>query len=151
MHAKIKLLYPESTYRRGSALASAIDLCYYSEEQIAISSGATAMLPTGIAIEMTEGLCGLVLPRSGLGCREGLAPANTPGLIDPDYRGEIYVCLHNHSPKARVIYPREFIAQLLITSYYPPSMLIEVDDLSDTERGEKGFGSSDQENQNAQT
>ena len=92
-------------------------------------------------MEIPIGYAGLIYARSGLASKRGLAPANKVGVIDSDYRGEIMVALHNHSTESQTIEPNERIAQLVITPYIQAAFN-EVDELSDTVRGEGGFGST---------
>ena len=99
------------------------------------------MIPTGLAMELPEGTVGLVYARSGLASKKGLAPANKVGVIDSDYRGEVMVALHNHSAQAAVVEPGERIAQLVIAPVLRAAFA-ETDALSDTVRGEGGFGST---------
>ena len=103
--------------------------------------GQTAMVPTGLAMELPEGYAGLVYARSGLASKQGLAPANKVGVIDSDYRGEVMVALHNHGAQAREIQPGERIAQLVIAPVYQAAFE-QVASLSDTVRGAGGFGST---------
>ena len=101
----------------------------------------TAFIGTGIAVEIPLGYVGLVYARSGLACKRGLAPANKVGVIDSDYRGEIKVALHNHGKEAQTVATGERIAQLVIAPYIFAEYE-EKDELSDTVRGEGGFGST---------
>lgn len=99
------------------------------------------MIHTGIAVEIPSGYVGLLYARSGLACKRGLAPANKVGVIDSDYRGEIIVCLHNHSDEYHFIYDGDRIAQLVISTVETPEFNV-VDNLSDTVRSDGGFGST---------
>jgi len=111
-------------------------------EPVVLGPGERASIPTGIAVEIPDGLAGLVLPRSGLAARHGIALVNAPGLIDSGYRGEIRVLLLNtdrHHPYE--LEPGERIAQLLLIRYEAPEV-VEVDELSGSARGSGGFGSS---------
>ena len=98
----------------GSAEAAGADLYACLETAVEIAAGGTAMIPTGLAMELPEGTVGLVYARSGLASKKGLAPANKVGVIDSDYRGEVMVALHNHSAQAAVVEPGERIAQLVV-------------------------------------
>ncbi len=101
------------------------------------------MIPTGIAIEIPDGYAGLVCARSGLASRQGLAPANKVGVIDSDYRGELIVALHNHSDTCSMIQPGDRIAQLLIVPILSPEFVfVQKDEISGTDRGSGGFGST---------
>jgi dUTP pyrophosphatase len=111
-------------------------------EPIVLGPGERASIPTGIAVEIPEGHAGLVLPRSGLAARHGIALVNAPGLIDSGYRGEIRVLLLNTDRfHAHDFAPGDRIAQLLVIRHEVPSV-IEVDELQESERGTGGFGSS---------
>ena len=92
-------------------------------------------------MEIPEGYVGLVYARSGLACKRGLAPANKVGVVDSDYRGEIKVALHNHGKEAQTVEKGERIAQMVIAPYLSVNYE-EADELSETERGEGGFGST---------
>lgn len=139
---KIKKLLPEAKLPAyGSANAAGADLYALSEHAVRIGANETAIVHTGLAVEIPEGYVGLIFARSGLATKKGLAPANKVGVIDSDYRGEIRVALHNHSKYMQSIEPYERVAQLVIMPYVYAE-LIETDELSDTERGEGGFGST---------
>jgi len=125
----------------GSKSAAGADLYAAIEEPIAIGAGETAFVGTGLAMEIPEGYGGFIYARSGLACKKGLAPANKVGVIDSDYRGEVIVALHNHSDMVKVVEPGERIAQLVVAPYLRCEFE-EADDLSETERGEGGFGST---------
>lgn len=125
----------------GSQFAAGADLYACMEEAITINPHETAIIHTGVAMEIPTGFAGLVYARSGIATKRGLAPANKVGVIDSDYRGEIMVSLHNHSEKVQTIDVGERIAQLVITPYITAEF-IESAELDDTERGEGGFGST---------
>lgn len=120
-----------------------MDLYAYCPEEgvIGIDSGGTAKIRTGVAMEIPEGNFGGVYARSGMAFKKNLRPVNCTGIIDADYRGEIIVGLHNDSPFRQTIAHGERIAQLIIQPYVRVE-LEEVEDLSETERGTGGFGSS---------
>ena len=139
---RVKILRPGATLPAyGTAEAAGADLTACLEAPVTIEAGRTAFIPTGIALEVPVGCAGLVYARSGMACKQGLAPANKVGVIDSDYRGEIMVALHNHSGSARSIEPGQRIAQLLITPVLTPAYE-EADTLSDTARDAGGFGST---------
>ena len=92
-------------------------------------------------MEIPEGYAGLIYARSGLACKRGLAPANKVGVVDSDYRGEFMVVLHNHGSVPQTVSHGERIAQLVITPILTP-LFSEVDDLSNTQRADGGFGST---------
>lgn len=100
----IKKLNPNAvipTY--GSELAAGADLYACLDESVTIKPGDTAFINTGLSMEIPAGYAGLVYARSGLSCKQGLAPANKVGVIDSDYRGEIMVALYNHSNEVRTV------------------------------------------------
>ena len=139
---RVKKLRPGATLPAyGSTGAAGADLTACLEAPIIIEAGSTAFIPTGIALEVPAGCAGLVYARSGMACKQGLAPANKVGVIDSDYRGEIMVALHNHSGSARSIEPGQRIAQLLITPVLRAAY-VEAAELSDTARDAGGFGST---------
>ena len=111
------------------------------EEPVIVAPGETAWIPTGIALELPKGCAGLVYARSGLACKKGLAPANKVGVIDSDYRGQIVVVLHNHGTEPQQISSGDRIAQLVITPVWTPAYE-EVNEISSSERGAGGFGST---------
>jgi dUTP pyrophosphatase len=114
----------------------------YAVEGATIGPGERLAVPTGIALEIPAGFAGLVLPRSGLAARHGIALVNAPGLIDSGYRGEIRVLLLNTDPRQPFeIKPGERIAQLVVTPV-ADAVPVEVVDLAASVRGEGGFGSS---------
>lgn len=125
----------------GSAEAAGADLYACLQEQVTIEPGATAFVPTGLAMELPQGYVGLIYARSGLACKKGLAPANKVGVIDSDYRGEFIVALHNHGNQAQTVASGERIAQLVIAPVFTPGFE-ETDVLSDTQRSAGGFGST---------
>lgn len=125
----------------GSTGAAGADLYACLEGEMTIPAGETAFIPTGIAMEVPEGCAGLIFARSGLACKQGLAPANKVGVIDSDYRGEILVALYNHSGESRTVRNGERIAQMVITPVLTPAY-VEVEALSDTARNSGGFGST---------
>ena len=139
---RIKKLKPNAaipTY--GSKYAAGADLYACIDSAVSIQPGETHLIPTGLSMELPEGYAGLIYARSGLASKKGLAPANKVGVIDSDYRGEVLVALHNHSLTDSAIEPGERIAQLVITPYVM-GVFEEVSELSDTERGAGGFGST---------
>ena len=125
----------------GSAQAAGADLYACLEQNVTIAPGETAFIPTGLAMELPWGYAGLIYARSGLACKRGLAPANKVGVVDSDYRGEFIVALHNHDSQPQTISSGERIAQLVVTPVLIPEY-IEVETLSETDRGTGGFGST---------
>lgn len=126
---------------KGSEESAGMDLYSCTSERIVIMPHETAIIHTGIAVELPKGTFGGIFARSGLACKKGLAPANKVGVVDSDFRGELLVALHNHSDLPQTIEPMERVAQLIILSYIPAEFE-EVEELSDTERGTGGFGST---------
>ncbi len=125
----------------GSKDAAGADLYACTAEEIEIAPHATAMIPTGIALELPVGYAGFIYARSGLASKKGLAPANKVGVVDCDYRGEVKVALHNHTEIPQTIAAGERVAQLVVAPYITADFE-EVDELSSTERGAGGFGST---------
>jgi dUTP pyrophosphatase len=114
----------------------------YAVEQAVLAPGERASIPTGIAIEIPDGQAGLVLPRSGLAAKHGIALVNAPGLIDAGYRGEIRVLLLNTDrAEAFEIEPGDRIAQLVIVEVGDDEPA-EVESLEESARGDGGFGST---------
>jgi dUTP diphosphatase len=114
----------------------------YALEPGRLGPGERASIRTGVAVEIPDGQAGLVLPRSGLAAKHGIALVNAPGLIDPGYRGEVRVLLLNTDPSAPFeIAPGDRIAQLVVVRVETPAV-VEVDELALSERGAGGFGSS---------
>ena len=142
MNVKIKKLSGNAvipTY--GSEFSAGADIYACISEPLVIEPGRTELVHTGFSIEIPVGFVGMVHARSGLASKKGLAPANKVGVIDSDYRGEVMVALHNHGDVPRIIEPNDRIAQLVIMPYLACSF-IESDELSETVRGEGGFGST---------
>ena len=127
----------------GSVEAAGADLYACLTEPITVEPGETAWVSTGLAMEIPRGCAGLVYARSGMACKRGLAPANKVGVIDSDYRGPITVVLYNHGDKSQTITHGERIAQMIITPVLTPDYEA-VEELSDTSRGQGGFGSTGQ-------
>ena len=125
----------------GTEQAAGADLYACLEEAVTIAPGETKFISTGIALEVPVHCAGLVYARSGLACKRGLAPANKVGVIDSDYRGEIFVALYNHGGQPQSVENGERVAQLIITPVLQPGYEM-VKELSDTVRGEGGFGST---------
>ena len=107
-----------------------------------VRPGERAVIPTGVAVEIPEGYGGFVLPRSGLAARNGITLLNAPGLIDAGYRGEVQVVFHNtDGAEPFVVEPGMRIAQLVVMPV-PAVALVESETLAESDRGERGFGSS---------
>ena len=125
----------------GTPFSAGADLYACLEESVTILPGETKKIPTGIAMELPVGTAGLIYARSSLGTKKGLAPANKVGVVDSDYRGEFLIFLHNHSAEPQIIAHGDRVAQLVVTPVFTPGF-VESDTLSDTIRGEGGFGST---------
>lgn len=125
----------------GSEYAAGADLYACMDKPVTIGSHETVMIHTGLAMEIPAGYAGLIYPRSGLASKRGLAPANKVGVVDPDYRGEFMVALHNHSEVPQTVEPMERVAQLVITPFITAEFEL-ADELDDTVRGAGGFGST---------
>ena len=111
-------------------------------ERIVLGPGERALVPTGLAVAIPEGYAGFVQPRSGLASKHGISIVNTPGLVDSGYRGELLVNLLNTDPRETfTVEPGMRIAQLVVLEI-PHVELVEVDELPESERGVRGFGSS---------
>lgn len=123
--------------------SAGLDLAACLSEPITIEAGCTEKVPTGIAVQLDagEGYVLLTYARSSLATKQGLAPANCVGVIDLDYRGEIFIPLHNSSTVPQTISHGERIAQLIVTPVVLPEVA-EADELDETVRGEGGFGST---------
>ena len=140
MKLKVRKLSPNAvlpSYARAGDAGLDLSSC----ERVEIAPGTTAMVRTGIAIELPPGTEGQVRPRSGLAARHAVTVLNAPGTLDEGYRGEVRVILINHGLSIFHIEPGMRIAQLVVA----PVLRVEVEEsdcLSDTERGGGGFGSS---------
>lgn len=125
---------------RAYAHDAGLDLC--ALEAVTLGPGERAAVRTGVAVEIPEGQAGLVLPRSGLAARHGIALVNAPGLIDAGYRGELQVLLLNTDRLTIcTLQAGDRIAQLVLIAVSTPAV-VEVDELSETDRGQGGLGSS---------
>ena len=111
-------------------------------ERVVLAPGQRALVATGLAVAIPEGYAGYVQPRSGLASKHGISIVNTPGLVDSGYRGELLVNLLNTDPvETFTVEPGMRIAQLVLLEI-PQVELVEVEELPDSERGVRGFGSS---------
>ena len=142
MKLKIKKLDERAiipTY--GTEYSAGADLYNMGGESVSVAPGETVLIHTGLSIEIPEGYCGLIFARSGLATKRGLAPANKVGVVDSDYRGEWMVALHNHSDKTATVEGGERVAQMVVVPYLKAEFEL-TDELSETERGAGGFGST---------
>ena len=141
MQVKIRRLHPDATlpaYAHGPAEDAGLDLC--ALVNATLEPGVPALVPTGLAIELPAGFEAQVRPRSGLALNHGITLPNSPGTIDPGYRGEIGVIMLNLGQKPYRVSKGDRIAQLVIARYEAVEWMET--ELSDTARGEGGFGSS---------
>lgn len=142
MQCKIRKLRPGAAlpkYAHGPLEDAGMDLC--AAEAAVLMPGVPALVPTGLAIELPPGFEAQVRPRSGLALKHAITVPNSPGTIDPAYRGEVSVILLNLGREPYAIQPGDRIAQLVIARYEAVEWA-EQDALSDTTRGAGGFGSS---------
>ena len=141
MKLKIRRLRPEAvlpTYAHGPEEDAGMDL--RSCVNLTIEPGATVLVPTGLALEIPPGYEAQVRPRSGLALKHSITMPNAPGTIDPGYRGELGVILHNLGKQPFEIHAGDRIAQMIIARYERVEW--EESELQDSTRGEGGFGSS---------
>lgn len=124
-----------------TAGSAGMDLRAYLQEEVTLKPLERKLIPTGLYIELPEGYEAQLRPRSGLAFKHGISLPNTPATIDSDYRGEIKIALINLSNEPFVVKSGERIAQMVIARY-EKIQLIVVDQLSETIRGEGGFGST---------
>ncbi len=123
-------------------LSSGLDIAaFITEPYIEILPGQFKLIPTGLAIELQDGIEGQIRPRSGLALKHGITVLNTPGTIDSDYRGEMKIILINHGTEVFKVRNGMRIAQLVIAPYTRVTYTI-TNDLSTSQRGDKGFGST---------
>ena len=142
MEIKIKKLNENAIIpKRGSKQAAGYDIYACTNAPIVIAPHQTVKVGTGLSIEIPNGYFGAIFARSGLATKQGLRPSNCVGVCDSDYRGEYIVALHNDLDEPQVINPMERIAQLIVVPYLAVEFN-EVNELSDTKRGENGFGST---------
>jgi dUTP pyrophosphatase len=117
------------------------DLYAATSQDIWVEPSETVMIGTGLAFEIDEHCYGAIFARSGLASKQGLRPANCVGIIDSDYRGEVIIALHNDTKERQLVPAQSRIAQLAFLPCFLTEIKV-VDELSDTERGENGFGST---------
>jgi len=125
----------------GSWDAGCCDLYAAIDRPIAIAPHTTEKIGTGLAFELPRGTFAAIFARSGIATKRGLRPANCVGICDSDYRGEYIVALHNDTDFVQYVQPQERIAQMTLVPYIYMNFY-EIEELSDTERGEGGFGST---------
>lgn len=127
--------------KQQTAGAAGIDLCADLPEDVVINPHETVMISSGLAFEIPAGYFGAIYARSGLSTKRGLRPANCVGVIDSDYRGPVGLPLHNDTDEVRVVQPGDRVAQMVIQEAFGV-ILEEAEELSETERGSGGFGST---------
>lgn len=140
---KFKKIHPKAVIPEyKSSAAAGFDFHAVVESGvIEIPRGTWKLIDTGLSVEIPVGYEIQVRPRSGLALRHGIQILNTPGTVDADYRGPLKIMLMNHGEKTFQVRQGDRIAQGVVASV-PPTSILEVEKLSDTERGEKGFGST---------
>lgn len=144
MKVKVRKSSPTAVLpTRGSQSAAGYDLYADLETALEIAPHETVKIDTGLQFELPEGYFAGIFARSGLAVKEGLRPANCTGICDSDYRGNYIVAMHNDSESVRVVQPRERIAQMIVMPYLSLEFE-EAEELSGTERGAGGFGSTGQ-------
>ena len=126
---------------RGSSDAAGYDLYAATDYIIDIAPHSTVKIGTGLSFELPSGTFAAIFPRSGIATKRGLRPANCVGVCDSDYRGEYIVALHNDTDELQSIDPGERIAQMILLPFIEMNFK-EVNDLSNTDRGNGGFGST---------
>lgn len=142
MQIKFRKLHPDAIEPAYQTPGSAgLDLHARIPHEYFIQPGVRFTCPTGIAVELPDGFEAQVRPRSGIAIKQGLTVINSPGTIDPDFRGEICVLLINHGEFAVQIEPGMRIAQMVVAPFVRAS-LVRSDVLNSTERGEGGMGST---------
>lgn len=126
---------------RGSEYAAGYDLYAAIDASVIIHPHCTEKIGTGLSFELPEHTFAAIFARSGLATKQGLRPANCVGVCDSDYRGEYIVAMHNDSDTQKVIEPGERIAQMVLMPYVEMQFK-EIEELSETRRGDGGFGST---------
>lgn len=141
MKVKIKKINDLATMPvRGSEMAAGYDLCACLSEKVVINPQETKLIPTGLIMELEPNTVALIFARSGLATKQGLAPANKVGVIDPDYRGEWLVPLFNHGSSIQEVLPGQRIAQMVVVPFIECDFVEE--ELTNSDRGDGGFGST---------
>jgi len=125
----------------GSTYAAGYDLYACMDAPIEIPPHTTAKVGTGLSIAVPNGWFGAIFARSGLATKQGLRPANCVGVCDSDYRGEYIIAIHNDGDTVQTVSPGDRIAQLVILPYLSADF-VEVESLTETDRGDGGFGST---------
>lgn len=141
-NVKIKKIRPNAVIpTHGSNYSAGYDLHACIDKPVIIKPHSAEKIGTGLAMELPNGYFGAIFARSGLATKQGLRPSNCVGVCDSDYRGEYIVALHNDSDEERIVEPNDKIAQLILMEYTIIDFQ-EVQELSETNRGDGGFGST---------
>lgn len=135
----IQIVDPKLAPRYGTELAAGADVCAANREPLVIEPGCSALIPTGLKVEIPAGFEIQIRPRSGLALKQQVTVLNTPGTIDADYRGEIGVILINHSKQPFTVTYGMRIAQLVLAPVFQAEFVIQ-EELALTARGDGGFG-----------
>lgn len=143
MLKKLKVISEIKNLEYQTSGAAGIDLPCLTDEDIVINPGKTERINTGVKVQIPEGFFGAVYPRSSTGVKKSLMLANTVGVIDSDYRGEIVIFLYNYGQEKQIIKNGDRLAQLIIQPYQRCDIEF-VEELSQSVRGEDGFGSTGQ-------
>lgn len=138
---KIKTVLMENAIAPSYAIDGSAGADLYAAEKVVIPPRRTMMVNTGVILEIPEGYAGFVYARSGIATRFHVTPVNCVGVIDPSYRGEIKVALHNYSNRPYIVFKGNRVAQLVIAPYEQVEF-VEADEVSATKRGIGGFGST---------
>lgn len=142
MEIKVKKLNDKATLpTRGSEYAAGYDLYAAIENNITVPAHSTEKIGTGLSFELPDETFAAIFARSGLATKQGLRPANCVGVCDSDYRGEYIVAIHNDTDEDKIIEPGERIAQMILMPYIPMTF-VETNELSESGRGQDGFGST---------
>lgn len=142
MEIKVKKLNDKATLpTRGSKYAAGYDLYAAIENNITVPAHSTEKIGTGLSFELPDETFAAIFARSGLATKQGLRPANCVGVCDSDYRGEYIVAIHNDTDEDKIIEPGERIAQMILMPYIPMTF-VETNELSESGRGQDGFGST---------
>ena len=140
----VKKLHPDARMPAYmTEFAAGMDICAHLKEVLIIAPGQRCLVPTGLAFAIPPGYEVQVRPRSGLAIKHGIALVNSPGTIDADYRGEICIILINHGLETFTISSGDRIAQIIVAPV-SQAELVQVSELTETERGSGGFGHTDQ-------
>lgn len=143
MDVKFAKIHPDAIIPKFQTSGAAAADLYSCTEYVVIYPGETAAIKIGIKSEFPSDYVALIYARSGLATRQGLAPANKVGVIDSDYRGEWIVALHNHSNEPREVHKGDRVAQVIFQEVVHPNVIeTNEDELSNTDRGTGGFGST---------